>query len=53
MSLQGPGEEILMLYLINQRVHQFNLFSNYGGWSPGMQEGLRQRNQSMEERYLF
>ena len=29
-SLRGPGKEILMLYPINQRAHQFNVPVSFG-----------------------
>ena len=42
-----------MPYPINQRAHQFNLFWNHGGRAAAIVEGLRQRNRSMEGKYLL
>ena len=53
MSLRGPGERNFNAVSHKPtRALIFTLFWNHGGWSTAVVEGLRQRNRSMEGKYL-
>jgi len=52
-SLCGPGDRNFNAVSHKPTRAPIPMFSNHGDWSAAMREGLRQRNRSMEERYLF
>ena len=52
-SLRGPGDKNFNAVSHKPTCAPIPTFSNHGDWSAAMRESLRQRNRSMEERYLF
>ena len=52
-SLREPGDRNFNAVSHKPTRAPIPMFSNHGDWSAAMREGLRRRNRSMEERYLF